>query len=345
MNARFAGADAPWARYADADKESIAEAREHVAAGRIYLDEQVLQQPLHWKRGRRIFVGSMTDIAGEWVPSDWLMKILAVAALTPQHTYLLLTKRPNRLKRAFDGEQANPHAVTSAMYYLTTDHELCAVMKDSRTGMAFWPLPNVWLGVTVEEDRFAWRAKVLTEIPAAVRFVSAEPLLGPLPSLQLATSCHCLGTGPSAIYCQDCRVNGVASGKRRVVDWLITGGESGPSARPMHPDWARELRDRCQAAGVAYFHKQNGEWAPVYEGGIERSEGAGSLGAVWEDGRWHIFRRGERHGHVFRLGKKAAGRLLDGRSWDEHPEALSVALRGGVAVGTGAFPPSGVPAR
>jgi protein gp37 len=148
----------------------------------------------------------------------------------------------------------------------------------------------VWLGTSIESDKHVGRADALRATPAAVRFISAEPLLGPLPSLDL--------TG---------------------IDWLIAGGESGPGARPMHPDWVRDLRDRCQAAGTAFFFKQWGEYRP---GG----DPARPCSWIAEDGTDQPGWGGTpRTTAMVRVGKKAAGRVLDGRIWDEYPTRTAVA--------------------
>ena len=156
--------------------------------------------------------------------------------------------------------------------------------------------PNVWVGVTVEDRARKRRIDVLREIPARVRFLSIEPLLEDLGALDL-----------------------------RGIHLVIVGGESGPNARPIYLDWVRSIRDQCAAAGVAFFFKQWGEWAPALdEDGFGRSEGRGSEGAIFEGGAWTRFKRGDRHGDVFRVGKKAAGRLLDGVIHDAMPEMTSV---------------------
>lgn len=143
--------------------------------------------------------------------------------------------------------------------------------------------PNVWLGMTAEnQEEYDRRAGHLFAVPALLHFISYEPALGPLR----------IGWEPK---------------------WVICGGESGAHARPMNPQWARDIRNQCEARGVPFFMKQWGEWAPALdrEGNV-RSEGHGSHGAIFEGGKWTTFARGDRHGDVFRLGKKAAGRLLDG---------------------------------
>jgi protein gp37 len=152
-----------------------------------------------------------------------------------------------------------------------------------------WP-SNVWIGVSIENRRFIHRADLLRRVPAAVRFISAEPLLGPLDGL---------------------RLDG--------IDWLIVGGESGPRARPMHPGWARQLRDQCREASVAFFFKQWGAHAPELETPLRQT---GSLTVLDTRGR----RRGSAVAgadsvRLRRVGKAAAGRLLDGRTWDQMPDA------------------------
>ena len=162
---------------------------------RLWPDRLAL--PLGWRKPRRIFVNSMSDLFHDAVPDDYIGNVFSVMERADWHIFQVLTKRPQRMA------------------------QMAASLP--------WP-PNVWAGTSVELDRFSWRANhYLREVPAAVRFVSAEPLLGPLPSLDVAN-----------------------------LDWLITGGESGPAHRLCNPDWVRDLRDRCIAEGVAFFHKQWG---------------------------------------------------------------------------------------
>jgi protein gp37 len=184
-------------------------------------------------------------------------------------------------------------------------------MEELGRGATFgehWPLPNVWLGVSIENDRYTFRADHLRSTPAAVRFLSLEPLVGPLPSLNLDG-----------------------------IDWVIVGGESGRGAgiRPMHPDWVRDIRDRCEAAGVAFFFKQWGQYAPVI-GHLESSKHTPLV--ILEDGTteaWTGFRHGActswgepaigGHGEpiIASVGKHEAGRELDGRTHDAMPELVA----------------------
>jgi protein gp37 len=160
-----------------------------------------LELPLRWRRPRRIFVNSMSDLFHEAVPVEYIRRVFDVMVRSDWHVFQILTKRPQRMAR------------------LALDLP--------------WP-PHIWAGTSVELDRYAWRANVyLRDVPATVRFVSAEPLLGPLPSLELD---H--------------------------LHWVITGGESGPNHRLCDRSWVRDLRDRCEAAGVAFFHKQWGGRTP-----------------------------------------------------------------------------------
>lgn len=182
----------------------------------LTLQPHMLDRPKSWKKPRIVFVNSMSDLFHHDVPKDYIQKVFDVMRETPRHTYQVLTKRSDRLK-----------AIS------------CEID---------WP-ENVWMGVSVESQDYYHRIDDLRNTDAAVKFLSLEPLLGPLSMLPLDG-----------------------------IDWVIVGGESGPKSRPMEADWVREIRDQCQAAKVPFFFKQ---W-----GGIN---------------------------------KKAAGRLLDGREWNEMP--------------------------
>ena len=173
-----------------------------------------LEQPLKWKRPRTIFVNSMSDLFHEKIPVDYLHRVFEVMQEADWHVFQILTKRHERLS------------------------QLAAELP--------WP-PNVWMGVTIEDERFVNRADHLREVPAAVRFISAEPLLGPLNGLRLEG-----------------------------IDWLIAGGESGPRHRPVEESWLLELRDRCLHDEVAFFFKQWGGHRP-------KSGGRELDGRTWDD--------------------------------------------------------------
>lgn len=187
--------------------------------GRIFLDRSALADPTRWRRPRTIFVNSMSDLFHEDVPIEFIRDVFDVMNKCPQHTFQVLTKRPHVAAR-YSSELA-------------------------------WT-PNIWMGTSVENATVTHRARSLRATGAAVKFLSVEPLLGPIARLPVAG-----------------------------IDWVIVGGESGPGARPMEAGWVRRIRDRCVAAGVPFFFKQ---W-----GGVN---------------------------------KKRAGRLLDGRTWDEMPDVM-----------------------
>ena len=194
----------------------------HYANGfKLTLHEDSLELPLRWKRPQTIFVNSMSDLFHKDVPLGFIQKMFDVMNCASWHRFQVLTKRSDRLL------------------------ELSPRLQ--------WA-PNIWMGVSVEKEDYLFRIAELRKTPAKIKFLSLEPLLGPLPNLKL-----------------------------RGIDWVIVGGESGPGARPMDPEWAIAIRDQCQAAGVAFFFKQ---W-----GGVR---------------------------------KKATGRLLEGRTWDEMPVTLSL---------------------
>lgn len=184
--------------------------------------DHLVSEPLRWRTPRLVFVDSMSDLFHARVPVDFLARVWTTMALTPQHTYQILTKRPERLARVLGGPGF-------------------AELHDAR-----WPLPNVWLGTSIESADYAKRADHLRRAVAAIRFLSLQPLLGPLSSLDL--------TG---------------------IDWVIVGGESGPGHRPMHPDWVRDLRDRCVDRRIPFFFTR---WA----GRSHKSGGRELDGRTWE---------------------------------------------------------------
>jgi protein gp37 len=194
---------------------------------RRFTDVQVhpdrLDQPLHWRKPRRVFVNSMSDLFHEDVPDDFIAQVFGVIASQERHTFQVLTKRPERAKKLLGGAW---------------------IQNEALFGLPFekrWPLPNVWLGVSVEDqERADERIPLLLETPAAVRFLSCEPLLGPVDLDAISTWAHAMPSEPVSI------------------DWIIVGGESGAKARPMDLAWARSLVEQGRAAGVPVFVKQLG---------------------------------------------------------------------------------------
>lgn len=293
-----------------------------------------LDQPLRWKKPRRIFVNSLSDLFHPDIDPGFVAQVFAVMAQATQHTFQVLTKRPKLMAELLgNGGQTLLEA--------TTDETAAQHLYE-----AGWPLPNVWLGTSIDEDRYAFRADHLRNTPAAVRFLSLEPLLGALPSLDLTD-----------------------------IDWVIVGGESGPGARPMHPVWVTDLRDRCLrhpcegcdggrsrgrmaacprgcgsvplggAGGpgvrpIPFMFKQWGSWGPYAPmvNGVYQWQGGYAMA---NDGTLYkqtdlAYPDGPRRGEAIRAdhdraqltgmyrhrSKKDAGRDLDGRTWDEFPRGI-----------------------
>ncbi|WP_431840670.1 DUF5131 family protein [Gordonia hongkongensis] len=271
----------------------------------VQLRENKLTEPLRWRKPRKVFVNSMSDLFHDAVPDDYIAQVFAVMGMARHHTFQVLTKRHGRMRSLLGSEDFQTRV--GQFRYRLGDSEPAA---DDQSWS--WPLPNVWLGVSTENQQWAdIRIPALLDTPAAVRFVSAEPLLGPI---KLRRD---WGYGPG-------------------IDWIIVGGESGRGARPMHPDWARGLRDHRDVVGAAFLFKQWGEWSPLATEGrrtdslVMTDDGntyrAGDLD--WPDGprRGEAYRADFPHHHptyLYRVGKKAAGRELDGRTWDEYPGGAS----------------------
>lgn len=257
--------------------------------------EKMLTQPLRWRRPRRIFVNSLSDLFHADVPSAFIAQVFAVMALAPQHTFHLLTKRHARMR-----------SLLSSRDFLAQVDDEREVLRPG-CGDFVWPLPNVWIGVSVEDQHWAdLRIPALLDTPAAVRWISAEPLLGPLD----------LRAHIRPWLVDDA---GTAHARAR-LDWVVTGGESGPSARPMHPQWARDLRDQCARAAVPFLFKQWGRWAPQPADPLRSIAQTASfhMAADGSDVRWQDPRGTE----LWPVGKAAAGRELDGRLHDGYPQAV-----------------------
>lgn len=243
--------------------------------GEVRLNEAWLDQPLRMRRPRRIFVCAHGDLFHEQVPDEWIDRVMIKMIGAKHHILQVLTKRSTRMRAYMmrfkpDGDG-----------YVTRDGR-AALGAYPRGWPIFaddnFPPKHIWLGVSVEDRARLKRLEDLRHTPSAVRFVSFEPLLENLGVVDLSG-----------------------------IRWLIVGGESGPDARPMHPDWARSLRDQCQAAGVPFFFKQHGEW-------IGNSQ-LGDLPPGWDVAGCYF----DPQTAAYRIGKRAAGRLLDGREWNEMP--------------------------
>lgn len=260
----------------------------------IYCDEKSLEIPLHWRQPRMIFICSMSDLFHKSVPFEFIDKVMETIHSARQHTYQILTKRPERMLRYFN--------------------------KPARG--CYLRLENIWLGVTVcnqkeADEKIPALLQLKVMYPNIIIFVSLEPMLGAIDfkfHLGLAKNHDDL---------------------RGLLDWVIVGGESGPGARPMHPDWARDIRDQCVAADVPFFFKQWGVWLEGslhdYHLGNSTIEPTRKKSMIlfpngetrrWTCPPWFPLGEVEEQGGVTvtRVGKKKAGRLLDGREWSEYPK-------------------------
>jgi protein gp37 len=216
----------------------------------------ILTQPLRWKKPRTIFVNSMGDLFHEDVPDEWIVEVFTIMAIADHHTFQVLTKRPDRARDFLEPSDRLEDLYANWHTYSGGAAEVYS-----------WPLHNVWIGASAEDQqRYDQRRRYLEETPAAKRFWSIEPMLGPI----------------------DMNIRFVKP------DWVIVGGESGAEARPMHPDWARSIRDQCDGAGVPFFFKQWGNYLPA--------------GQLMADGRpWS-----PASGNRLHAQKSLAGRFLDG---------------------------------
>lgn len=217
--------------------------------------------PLRWKKPRVIFANSMSDLFHKDMPAETIERVFAVMAITQRHTYQVLTKRADRMR-------AEVERIGKSIEILERHaREMGYTLKFEGRGLVPWPLPNVWLGTSVEDRaRADERIPLLLETAATKRFLSCEPLLGPV---SLARWCQHEYRPELGKHGDPCSVCGKStSGLHHpasfgALDWVIVGGESGKGARPMHPDWARTLRDQCQSAGVSFFMKQLGSAAKL----------------------------------------------------------------------------------
>jgi protein gp37 len=259
--------------------------------GQTVFNPEVLRQIIRRKKPTTYFIGSMCDWHHESVPPDWKDDILATAYLSPQHRFMVLTKRPGAQKKYMTARRLAEVAGAAARMMDDGDSAYDSVMND------VWPPENLALGVSVWDQESADHAiPLLLQTPAAKRFVSAEPLLGPIDFRYLQP-----GEPPTEINALEgtyglIRPHGGTCDK---LDFVVVGGETGHKARPMHPDWARQMRDQCAAAGVPFMFKQWGAWWP-HDQGQWLSEAEKYVHPDLPD-----------DDHYF-IGKKAAGRLLDG---------------------------------
>ncbi|VWC80623.1 phage Gp37Gp68 [Burkholderia contaminans] len=315
-NARFAGGTAVnWGPGAPRRRTSEANRRKPL---KWELEHEAFFA-MHGRR-QRVFCSSLSDVFDNAVDPAWRVDLFRTIAKTPNLDWLLLTKRIGNARAMLN------EVVDELSHGINTWDEL--------------PWPGVWLGATVVNQAEADRdIEKLLMTPARRRFLSMEPLLGPVDlrawfdptgvccmrEMQSCEDCPADAPwihGPTTEYAED--GTGFSSPE---IDWVIVGGESGPGARPMHPDWARDLRDQCAAYGVPFLFKQHGEWAPgsgdFGAGRIETAaialDGRVAAGGYRVDDYPHGATSGDGWSMVTRAGKRAAGRVLDGRTHDEFP--------------------------
>ncbi len=279
----------------------------------ILLNEEVLRQPLRWRRPRRVFVCSMTDLFGDWVKDEWIAAIFAVMALARQHTFIILTKRPERMRQWLIANQGQLDLVDAAMDRIAPAFWHDRELQD----VGGWPLSNVWAGVSAEDQPTAdQRIPILLESPAVVRWVSLEPLIGPIDLLSVQRPVG-----------------------RCWLDWVVVGGAS-KGMRDVEPPickvaWVRALQEQCNSAGVDFFLKQWGEWVEFRQVGAfdwlnatpQRPGYKGpTLGRLYDRDALPMFRRRalasriDDNGEIYvRLGKKKSGALLDGQLRRQFP--------------------------
>ncbi|WWT39825.1 hypothetical protein [Microcystis phage Mwe-JY25] len=302
-----------------------------------------LTEPLRVRKPAMWFVNSMSDLFHEDMPDEWIDKTFAMMALAPQHTFQVLTKRSARMRDYLSAIDAEFHASPDDLNERFGEH--CVQISGDPCAAGWfedhvnWPLPNVWLGVSVEDQKRAEeRIPDLLATPAAVRWISAEPLLGPLSLAkwvafdQPCRACGYAGSIAGAFPRRDAQCPRCGT-IHTTLDWVVAGGESGKDARPMHPDWARSLRDQCAASGVPYFFKQHGaySWHEIMPGGRLMPPmpiAPFSKWNRWEGDRLRKPDPGESTNTfmapgllAIEVGKKAAGRLLDGVEHNAMPEA------------------------
>jgi len=247
----------------------------------VKIHPERLGQPLDWGKPTRVFVNSMSDLFHKDVPFQFIDSVFHIMRVADRHTFLILTKRPEIMLKFIEWQKKN------------------TVRLDWENAHK-----NIWLGVSVENQKTAdERIPLLLQAPAAVRFVSCEPLLGPVDLWKFATREETFGS----MYDHRGSYGYIPGFPKEPIkyhegiDWVIAGGESGKNARPMHPDWVISIRNQCMDAGVPFFFKQWGEWTYIGKQAVE-------------DGNWINIGT-----TMQRVGKKKAGRLLDGREWNEFP--------------------------
>jgi protein gp37 len=268
--------------------------------------EDLLTLPLKWKTPRTVFVNSMSDLFHVDVSFHFIDAVFRVMNDLEQHTYIILTKRPDRMKAFFEWKQDNSLFIT------------------------WQPKSNIWLGVSIEDQKTAdERIETFVKIQCPVRFLSCEPLLGPI-NLNHCSPWINQNTGTEIAWVDCLDSHPIGSPNKPFIDWVIVGGESGKNARPMHPNWVRSLKDQCEESNIPFFFKQWGEWMPDRE--------FTSIQEISDDPTVHkqeisLIKKNGIHDNrilldgvteplyrMVKVGKKKSGNTLDGRQYLEFPK-------------------------
>lgn len=266
--------------------------------GHTFLVNEAFSKPASWKSPRIVFVNSMGDIFHEGHLYEWIDAVFTVMSDYDQHIYILLTKRPEKMLKFWQ-------------------------WKRDQHGVDWRPKDNIWIGVTAENHEQAnKRIPILLQIPAAKRFVSIEPMLGPVDLTRLEEG---ISLTQDVLNGKAHSLGEVYSGGTK-LDWVICGGETGPKARPMNQNWAIELKNQCKEANVPFFFKQWGEWEPRNVGSFAlqndpRSEKYPLRKVPYADNPFEF-------SNVSKVGRKNAGNLLDGQQHQEWPEIPSAKADG-----------------
>jgi len=321
--------------------------------GEVQVDYDTMMQPFKWKKGKRIFVNSMSDVFYEKISVADIAILFAVMFLTPQHTYMILTKRPERMNEVLNSEEftRNVNFVVSNMKidllkqkdvkgWLETTKEilLSNELLPHCKNICSFPFKNIWLGVSVENQATAnERIPLLLSTPAHIRFLSMEPLLDAVylnrisvmmypDRNMLESSCLHTYNVPYTSFQGDGKPHMILNCTfKNSIDWVIVGGESGSKARPMNPRWVEHIKNCCEGANVPFFFKQWGEYVPV-ENSVhdepffinEKGYGVPMDFEVIPKNKIHQFELS--NNYVYKIGKHKAGRLLNGKEYNEFPK-------------------------
>lgn len=275
-----------------------------------------LAVPLHWKKPSIVFVNSMGDLFHKDIPDEFIAAVFGVMAASPQHFFIILTKRPERMRAWFEWVESLKWNGPALSCFMSAGHKIPSepMGLESKT----WPLPNVGLGVSVCEDKDRHMIDDLLQTPAALRILSAEPLLG-----QLTLDHFGMRGGPPMYLSSE-----IDHPEDNQLDWIISGGESGTGnyIRPCHPEWLRKLRDDACRSGTPYFFKGWGAWIP--EASYDFRSALRPLSGDYFPG-WspHDLRNVKRHDfddyqRMYRVGKKKSGALLDGVEIKQYPAIM-----------------------